>query len=326
MSPDTRSRVLSALRAAPGPISGEDIAEALGVSRVAVSKHVAALREAGYGIESHFGTGYAFISAVDAPIPAEVDYAVRELTGSPWTWGLLRGGMATESTNDDAKALARTGAPEGTVVLAGRQTAGRGRLGRVWDSAEGGVYSSVVLRPDVVPAAVAPLSLVIAVGVARGLLTMGVEPRLKWPNDVELASGKVAGILLEMSAESDRVDWVVAGVGLNVRPGVERREGAGYIMDEVPDVRRAAAAAAVLEGIRLAYTDYLALGFAGLRAEFGSRHRLDGEHVVVRERDGSVRAAGRVETVDDDGRLVLATDAGEVRIASGDVTLRNPAA
>ena len=128
-------------------------------------------------------------------------------------WTDLSGGGETGSTNDDARALARAGAEQGTVVLASRQIAGRGRLGRTWESPEGGAYLSAVLRPAVSPSDVSSLALVIALGVAEALEGLGLTPSVKWPNDVLVDGAKLAGVLLEMAAEADRVDWVVVGVG-----------------------------------------------------------------------------------------------------------------
>ena len=147
----TRDAVLAALRdAGPAGVSGERLARELGVSRVTVGNHVGALREAGYEIEASPGTGYRLVAAPDLPLPSEVRPL---LTQGFWT--RLEGGGATASTNDDARRLARDGAPEGTVVLASEQTGGRGRLGRAWSSPVGGAYLSAVLRPTVAPAELA---------------------------------------------------------------------------------------------------------------------------------------------------------------------------
>lgn len=322
----TRDSVLAALKAAgDAGVSGESLAGELGVSRVAVAKHVKVLRSAGYGIVAELGVGYRLVSVPDAPLPAEVAPALESVL-----WVRLEGGGETASTNDDARALARHGAPEGTVVLASRQTAGRGRLGRTWASPGGGAYLSVVLRPPVAPAEVAPLSLVVGTGVARGLARLGADVQLKWPNDVQLSGRKLAGVLLEMAAEADRVDWVVAGVGLNVHPPVGAESaasahGVAYLSDVVPGIRIAEATAAVLDGIGGAYAEWLAAGFAPMRAEYDSRSSLGGRHVVVSDMSGLARAEGEVVGVDDGGRLLVAGGSGVQAVAAGEVTLRGTA-
>ena len=325
----TRDAILAALReAGAAGVSGEALAGRLGVSRVAVGKHVKVLRDAGYDIVAELGAGYRLVSAPDTPLPAEVRTALQS-----GFWVRLEGGGETASTNDDARALARGGAAEGTVVLASRQTAGRGRLGRTWTSPQGGAYLSAVLRPAVAPSEVAPLSLVVGLGLARGLELLGVDARLKWPNDVQLSGRKLAGVLLEMAAEADRVDWVVAGIGLNVRPPADaadagNRGDAGdagrvaYLSDAVPGVLIAEAAAAVLDGVASAYTEWVTGGFAPLRDEYDARSVLTGCSVVVSDLSGTVRASGDVVGVDEGGRLLLAGTDGVHAVAAGEVTLR----
>ncbi|MDO9107563.1 MAG: biotin--[acetyl-CoA-carboxylase] ligase, partial [Coriobacteriia bacterium] len=248
-----RSQVLRALISPVGAsVSGEDLASKLGVSRVSISKHVAALRELGYVIEATPHTGYRLLSSPDLLLPDAVEALVRDPL-----WVRFEGGPSTVSTNDDAKILARSGAPEGTVVVVGAQTGGRGRLGREWISPSGGAYLSIILRPSMSPAQSAALPLVVALGVARGLESLGCYPMLKWPNDVWLGAGpgsadvlgKLSGVLLEMQSEIDRVEWIVAGVGVNVSSAVGRTAGAAYVDDQVPRCAPATVAAAVLDGI-----------------------------------------------------------------------------
>lgn len=314
-----RGAVLAGLRAAGETgVSGETLALDLGVSRMAIAKHVAALRAAGYEIAASPGAGYRLVAAPDLPLPFEVAPLLETDR-----FGTLLGGGPTGSTNDDAKALARDGAAEGTVVLASRQRAGRGRLGRSWVSPEGGVYLSVVLRPAISPSEASALALVVGLGAAEGLERLGVHALVKWPNDLTLAKGKVAGVLLEMSAETDRVDWVVAGIGLNVRRGAEAIGPAAYLDDEHPPVRLAPVAAAVLDGIATALADFERGGFAGLRGRYAARDALFEREVVVRDATGARIAAGMASGVDERGRLVLIDAAGEkIAVAAGEVTLR----
>ena len=318
-----RADVLEILREASGtPVSGEALARAHGVSRAAVAKHVAALRAEGYTIDATPGSGYMLRATPPLALPAEV----AALTTEP-VWVRFVGGEETGSTNDDCKRLAREGAPAGTVVVAARQGAGRGRLGRTWDSPAGGAYFSVLLRPEVAPAGVTALPLAIALGVARGLDTLGVRCGLKWPNDVLLAERKLAGVLLEMSAESDRLEWVVAGVGVNVTVPDRVFPEAAYVAEELPGAGPAQVAAAVLDGIAQVYARFVTGGFATLVDEYARRSVLTGRTVSVSDVDGAVRARGRVVGVDGWGRLLVddGDAAGPRAISSGDVTLRGGA-
>jgi BirA family biotin operon repressor/biotin-[acetyl-CoA-carboxylase] ligase len=315
----TRDLVLEALRDARGiHVNGEVLAKRLGVSRVSIAKQVGTLRAAGYTIEAKPGTGYLLVGSPDLALPWEVAHKV----SSP-LWRRFEGGLETASTNEDAKRLARAGEPEGVVVVAASQSGGRGRMGRSWGSPPGGVYASAIFRPPVAPVMVGTLALAMGVGLAWGLERLGAHPELKWPNDVRLADGKVAGLLLEMSAESDRVEWVVAGFGLNVRRPVVPEPQAAYLHDLVPGVGVADAAAAVFDGISEAYRLWLAHGFVQLHEEFARRCMLTGNHVVVSDALGAVRTRGLVEGVDDEGRLLVRDEGGLNRIVAGEVTLRS---
>lgn len=315
-----RAQVLAALRAAgDGGLSGETLAGRLGVSRVAVGKHVAALRELGYAIRATPGSGYRLEAAPDAPLPEEVSPLLRSDL-----WRELRGGRVTGSTNDDAKALAAAGAAEGTVVLASRQTGGRGRMGRGWESPSGGVYLSVVVRPAVAVHEAPPLALTAALGVSLGVESLGVSCGVKWPNDVLLGDGKLAGVLLEVAAEADALAWAVVGVGVNVRPAGKRVEGAAYLADAIdPAPGLAAVAAAVLDGLAESYSALTSAGFAAVRDAYARRLALAGRAVVVRDRNGDAVAQGVARGVDEWGRLLVEGSGGTVAVAAGEVTLRD---
>lgn len=318
VSDDRRVAVLRALRELPAGVSGELLATDLGVSRVAVRKHVAALRELGYGIEARAGEGYRLLSSPDAPIPLEVRPLLR---GGFFV--RVEGGHLTGSTNDDARALAVAGAPEGTVVVAAQQHSGRGRLGRQWSSPPGGVYASIVLRPEVETPEAVVLPLVVGLGVAQGLDALGVHARLKWPNDLLSEDGrKVAGVLLEGLSEGWRMAWIVAGVGVNVRRS-PRREDA-VTLDELVGRRipLPEAAAAVLKGIADVYLRWKTAGFAPLREEYERRAWLAGRDVTVSDASGRVVAQGLVAGIDAQGRLLVDTATGVTPVAAGDVTLR----
>lgn len=318
-----RESILTALREAAGSgVSGERLARELGVSRTAIAKHVAALRAAGYAIDAVPGSGYRLLSSADALTPAEVKPLVESSL-----WRCFEGGDVTHSTNDDCIALARGGAPEGTVVMAREQRGGKGRLGRSWDSPEGGVYMSMLLRPEMSVLELVPLPMVVSIGVARACERLGLTGvGLKWPNDVWYEGRKLAGVLLESAVEGESVRWVVAGVGLNVAHSDERAHSASYMRDRLPAVRIAEAAAAVLDGVAEVYAQFVAMGFAGLAEEYERRSVLKGSHVTVSAADGSLLGEGSVEGIDALGRLLVTSEGGTIAIAAGDVTLRRPPA
>lgn len=299
-------------------VSGERLGEQFGISRMAIAKHVSALRELGYGISAVRGEGYLLHSLPDALVPVEVE----RLLSDP-LWERVDGSPETGSTNDDCKVLARAGAPCGSVVLSRRQTGGKGRLGRTWVSPEGGVYLSALLTPSCGPADIAPLAPACALGVARGLESLGVDCGVKWPNDVLIGDRKVAGVLLEMSAEADKIDWIVVGCGINVTRGGSCFENAAFVADHA-DVLPSNVAAAVLDGIAGVYGEFQAGGFAALRTEYEARHILGGRTIMVHDGTGCTIASGEAVGVDDDGRLLVRDANGIVPVVAGEVTLRPP--
>jgi len=322
----TKDAVLGALRdAGDAGVSGESLARSLGVSRAAVAKHVAALRGDGYRIEATPGLGYVLAEAPDRLVPAEV--RARLTTG---LWDRIEGGGETGSTNDDCKRLARAGVPEGAVCIADSQTAGRGRLGREWSSPAGGAYMSVLLRPVMPLADVPPLALVTGLAVARTVERLGVSRAgVKWPNDVLLdvgaqgGPGKLAGILLETSAEGDVAEWVVIGIGMNVRRPSDPVPGAAYLSDADASIGLADAAAAVLEELAASYQLFQHERFRAFAEEYEARLVLIGREVTVRDVEGVRRASGTVTGVDEFGRLLLDVRGTQIVVAAGDVTLRD---
>jgi BirA family biotin operon repressor/biotin-[acetyl-CoA-carboxylase] ligase len=311
-----RAEVAAVLAAANGAfVSGESIARRIGVSRTAVAKQVQGLRECGYRVESANRRGYRLVALPEETVPPEVERLVTD----PF-WNRFDGRVVTDSTNDDCKRLARDGVPEGAVVVAAEQTAGRGRLGRQWISPRGGAYFSALLRPPVAPADAPPLALVCSLGIAAALEAAGAPVMLKWPNDVYLGWRKLGGVLLEMAAEADRVQWVVAGCGINVRRTPELAPEAAAL-DEVAPMRPAEVAAIALDGIAQAYREFVRAGFAGLVEQYERRHLLPGREVTVRDLAGRIVAHGEAMGVDGMGRLLVRTAEGPVPVVAGEVTL-----
>lgn len=209
-----------------GPVSGESLGKALGLSRAAVHKHVEHLRAAGFAVESAAGAGYRLLRPfTDLVAPEAVLPYLLERMQPEWTWVAGRPyhyQTRCLSTNLVLKQEAAS-SPSGTVLVTDEQTGGRGRLGRTWVSEAGkDLTFSVLVTPSLAPAQVHLLSLAAALAVADtidGLLEAeGGEGlvQVKWPNDVLLDGKKVCGVLLEGSLDSDRVLWAIAGIGLNV--------------------------------------------------------------------------------------------------------------
>lgn len=211
----SQQRVQEALQAAEGAyLSGQELSRDLGISRAAVWKAVEVLRRQGYDIEARTGRGYRLAGAQDLLTQETVE---RCLIRPRDNFRVL---SETDSTNSACRRLALEGAPDGTVVLADCQTAGRGRRGRSFQSPAGkGLFFSILWRPDCAPEQLLPLTALSAVAVCRAIRQVcGAQAQIKWPNDLVLSGRKLAGILTEMAleGESGHVSHVVVGIGVNV--------------------------------------------------------------------------------------------------------------
>lgn len=320
MAQSTKQALLAALSAAEGGyISGQQLAEALGVSRAAVHKAALALTAQGYALDSAPRRGYRL--AGDDPFCAE---AVGEYPAPIYIYDTL------ESSNLTAKQLALAGAPHGTLVLAGQQKAGRGRLGRRFESPAGkGVYCSLLLRPALSAADAQTATIAAAVSVARAVKALcGLELGIKWVNDLYYQGKKVCGILTEaaLDLESGMLDYAVLGLGFNVAAPADGwpedlRDVAGALYDGSPAPgARAALAAAFLNAF---WPLYRAGPRSGYLDEYRRRQALTGQRVLVTPRRGTPRAA-QVQGIDDECKLVVRFD-GESRPAalnSGEVSVR----
>jgi BirA family biotin operon repressor/biotin-[acetyl-CoA-carboxylase] ligase len=195
-------------------IPGPKIASEIGVTRSTVWQYIEKLRALGVEIKGHTSNGYQLQKLPDILAPS-----LLKLDAGEGTIGhRILHYFKTDSTNTVAMALASKGAEHGTVVVAEEQTAGRGRLGRVWHSEKStGIYVSVILRPPLAPSAAPMLTLMAGVAVHEAVrIAAGVTADIRWPNDVLVGGKKVCGILTEMSAELDRLHAVVLGIGINV--------------------------------------------------------------------------------------------------------------
>ena len=203
-----------------GFVSGEVLRRTLGVTRSAVWKHVEGLRRAGYTIDAAPRKGYR-LDPASLPFNG-VELASRAAPGC--IGARVRFLKDVDSTNTEAFELGHRGEPEGTVVVAERQRKGKGRIGRHWVSPPGvNLYTSILLRPRVLPMDAQKLTLLAAVAVAETVSGfLGRRASVKWPNDILAGSRKLAGILLEMESEADRVKFVVVGIGVNINmpPGL----------------------------------------------------------------------------------------------------------
>jgi len=201
-----KGKILKELRSRKDIVSGEFLSSTLGISRVSVWKHIHKLQDLGYNILST-PNGYQLLASPDILFPWE--FQGRESN--------IHYFSELSSTMDTAKDLARKNCPEFTVVVAGRQTNGRGRLNRQWVSDDGGLYFTLVLRPDIPVPISSRVNFLASLTLARVLRDMyRIEAVVKWPNDILVDDRKLSGMLSELEAEADRVFFINIGMGINV--------------------------------------------------------------------------------------------------------------
>lgn len=207
-------RILELLRRQEGFLSGEDIGRELSITRAAVWKGIKKLREEGYEIEAVTNRGYRLTNPETMYNKRELEQGLKTKTMGQSIYFYEE----TDTTNNRARELAQEGAPEGTLVVAEKQTAGRGRRGKVWESPLGtGIWMSLVLRPQIMPAEASVLTLLCGLATAEAIKAeTGLSAGIKWPNDILINGKKAVGILTEMDCEMSEVHFVIPGIGINV--------------------------------------------------------------------------------------------------------------
>jgi BirA family biotin operon repressor/biotin-[acetyl-CoA-carboxylase] ligase len=201
-----KAEILEIMRSRSDIVSGEELSAALGISRVSIWKHIHKLQDFGYQILSTSG-GYRLVSSPDILFPWEYPGDAANILYFP----------EVTSTMDIAKDLARKKCPDLTVVIAGRQTKGRGRLKRRWLSDDGGLYFTMVLRPPIPVQWSFRVNFLASLTLACVIREMlQIDAKVKWPNDILVDDLKISGMLSELEAEADRVFFISIGIGINV--------------------------------------------------------------------------------------------------------------
>lgn len=319
-----KERLLDLLRNAEGYVSGQKICEILGVSRTAVWKYVQQLEKDGYVIDAVRNKGYCLKEGCDILSLYELEHSMEtERMGQTLVYADV-----LDSTNMEAKRQAENGAPEGTLVVADCQEAGRGRLGRTWSSPSGcGLWMSLILRPSFPPTQASMVTLVGAMAVMEGIQeTSGIEAMIKWPNDLVVDGKKVCGILTEMSLEEDRIRHIVMGIGINVNntsfPEELQEKAIAISMITEKKISRAKLAAAVCKSFEYYYQKFLEDGdLRRIIDAYNARLVNRGQQVVISDGTGQFTCVSA--GVDATGALLVTKEDGSAEaITSGEVSVR----
>lgn len=319
-----RNEILDYFRKADGNfVSGQQISKDLHVSRTAIWKHINVLKERGYIFESSTRKGYRLIYAPNLLTPLEIDSALHTETFGRHVVYL----ESTQSTNEEAKKIAREGAEEGTIVVAEEQITGHGRLARGFYSPFAkGIWFSLILRPKFFPMEASKCTFLAAVGVCRGIRRMGLaDAGIKWPNDILVHGKKLVGILTLMSASMEKIDYIIMGIGINT--GIKKnefpedfREGATSFLNEGINVSRKDLLAAILGELEKEYSIAQDEGFDKVLDDWRALSVTLGQEVRVIFGDDSY--TGKAVDIDRDGCLLVNTGSEVKRVIAGDVSIR----
>jgi len=316
-------KILQLLREHPiSFLSGEEISRRLQVSRTAVWKRMRHLRSLGYGIEASTRSGYRLVHSPDILAPQEI----KPLLKTKWLGKTIHYFHTLESTNSKAYELATRGAEEGEVVIAESQEKGRGRLGRDWFSPPYlNLYLSVILRPQIPPHQAPLITLMAAVATAKAVeKCSGLRPLIKWPNDILLKGRKVAGLLNEIQSETDRIHFVILGIGVNLNlnekmfPKGIRSVATSMKKEMGQAISRKDFLSSLLQQLEEWYAIYLKEGSDVILNAWREQAQIKGKPVKITSFGETI--SGIAVDVDSDGALILRMENGKRRrVVAGDV-------
>lgn len=319
-----KTELLKILRESGAYVSGQQLCEHFGVSRTAVWKVIRQLKEEGYEIEAVKNKGYHIREIPDVITSEEVKSRLH----TKWMGQNCLYLDCVDSTNNYAKRIAEEGAADGTLVMADEQTGGKGRRGRGWETPGGvNIAMTLLLRPRIQPEHASRLTLLMAMAVAQGIRSVtGLDAGIKWPNDVVVHGKKVCGILTEMSAEVDYINYVVIGTGINVNQESfpeEIRHIAGSLCVELGEkISRAELAASIMEALERIYEIFLRTeDLSELYKEYNEICVNRGHAIRVLEPKQEYN--GTTDGINENGELVVQKENGEtVCVYAGEVSVR----
>ena len=322
-----KSGVLEELKKSMGKhLSGEELSKKFGVSRTAIWKHIKKLKEEGYIIESSTNKGYVLIESPDALYPDEI----KELLDTSFVGKEIIYMDSIDSTNSEAKRLGEGDFIDGTVIIAEEQITGRGRLGREWISPKGkGIWMTILLKPEIEPEQASQITLIAAIAVLKGIKkTCDVDTMIKWPNDLVLNGQKICGILTELSAEIDRINYLCVGIGINAN--LDKEDLGNHELKTATSLKLATGIAVdrkkliaeVLKAFEDYYSEFLINSDIDFMIEEYKKSSANiGKEVRLITKDGEILA--KTEDVNSQGHLLVRLKDGSLReISSGEVSVR----
>lgn len=325
-----RNKILKILRNANGNfISGESIANDFNISRTAVWKHIQKLKGIGYNIQSFGSRGYSLKELPDLLLPEIVQENLHtKIIGVEPARIVYFDSI--ESTNNIAKNLAAENAADGTIIVAEEQTGGKGRLERKFFSPKHkSILFSLILRPKCLPKDAPKFTLMAAVAIILAMEKFNLHAGIKWPNDILFDNKKIVGILTEMSAAIERINYIVIGAGINVNisadefPADIKNIAASLAeMNGNKNISRIKFFRAVLEECDKLYTEINLHGFNKIFELWRKYNITLNQNVKVISAESGVTFKGKAIDIDSDGALIVSTDGGLRTVYAGDVSIR----
>jgi len=314
-----KSKILEILEKKGNYVSGEEISKDIGISRAAVWKHIKKLRELGYEIDSKTNEGYKLIKSPEKQIEFELERMLdTKIIGKKILFF-----EEVDSTNNKAKQIALE-ENEGTVVISEMQTSGRGRRGREWYSPKGGIYVSFILKPNVSPEKASQLTLVSSLALVETLNSMNcnLNATIKWPNDVLILGKKISGILTELSADMENINYIVVGVGINLNTEKEilPENGTSLKIEMKEEASIKLFLKSFLEHYDSTYQEYLNGKIDLIIERWKNNSDTLGKNVKIIGINETFE--GLAKDIDENGALILKTKEKEIKVYSGDVSLR----
>lgn len=323
MGDNLKSKILNLLKENHEFISGEKLSDEFNMTRAGIWKHMKALKEDGYIIESVSGKGYKLTSSPDILTYEEIkkDLKTSKIGRNIYYYDSI------DSTNKKAMDLALT-KKEGTVVVAEEQSQGKGRLGREWISPKSkGIYMSIILKPDIEPMKASKTTLIGAAAVNNALLKIGIKSEIKWPNDILINGKKLCGILTEMSGQLNMVDYLVMGIGINVNlnkndiPEELKDKATSINIEEGKTINRKSLMANILNELEKLYLDFIDNDDLSNTIDICRKNSaILGKKInVIR---GKETRRGLALGISDSGELIVDFQGIRENIYSGEVSIR----
>ncbi len=305
-------------------LSGQDLSDVLRISRVAVWKHIKRIQELGYTVESKQKLGYKLTANSELLLPWEITSNLKTKIIGKQAYYF----DTIDSTQTQALKMSEDIANDGSVVVAAKQTGGRGRSGRRWISPKGGIWISIILHPkfDISMATLFPIASALALSIAIEKI-FSIQPELKWPNDLTIKGKKVAGMLVDVSLESNKIKNLVLGVGINFDVNVKQIEkllrgtpnfyGVASLNEQKQNIRPVQLVQTFLIELEKIYKLLDAKQTKKIISEWTARSSTIGKEVESNTTDTKIK--GKAIKIDDEGALIISDKGKNHKIIAGDI-------